>query len=123
MMDGTTSPLRQRMIEDMTVRGFTTGTQRSYIRAVRGFSLFLGGSPDGAEAEDLRPYQLHMCGQGASAGTMNATVSALRFLFSVTLEGRVTADNDTLTRLPGNSALNDVAAVEIGDALTLGVPA
>ena len=40
MMEGTISPLRQRMIEDMTVRGFTAGTIRSYIRAVRDFSSF-----------------------------------------------------------------------------------
>ncbi len=91
MIDGTTSPLRRRMIEDLTVRRLAPSTQRSYIRAVRDFSLFFGRSPDQAGPEDLRRYQLHMRGQGASATTMNAAVSALRFLFSVTL-GRTDGD-------------------------------
>ncbi len=85
MTDKATSPLRQRMIEDMTVRGFTACTQRGYITAVRNFTAFLGRSPDQADAEDLRRYQLHMRSSEASATTMNAAVSALRFFFGVTL--------------------------------------
>jgi len=73
------------MIEDMTVRGFTACTQRGYITAVRTFTVFFGRSPDQATAEDLRRFQLHMRSQGASATTMNAAVSALRFFFGVTL--------------------------------------
>ena len=83
--DNTISPLRQRMIEDMTVRGFTACTQRGYIAAVKNFTAFLGRAPDRADAEDLRRYQLHMRSEGASATTMNTAVSALRFFFSVTL--------------------------------------
>ena len=86
MTDEAISPLRQRMIEDMTVRGFTAGTQRGYIAAVRDFTAFFGRSPDRATAEDLRRFQLHMRCEGASATTMNAAVSALRFFFGVTLE-------------------------------------
>jgi site-specific recombinase XerD len=85
MTDKTISPLRRRMTEDMTVRGFTVGTQRGYIRAVGDFTAFFGRSPDQASAEDLRRYQLHMRSSGASATTMNAAVSALRFFFGVTL--------------------------------------
>ena len=85
MTDRTISPLRRRMTEDMTVRGFTASTQRGYIRAVGDFTAFFGRSPDSAGAEDLRRYQLHMRSNGASATTMNAAVSALRFLFGVTL--------------------------------------
>jgi site-specific recombinase XerD len=73
------------MSEDMTVRGFTASTQRGYIRAVRDFTAFFGRSPDQASAEDLRRYQLHMRSIGASATSMNAAVSALRFFFGVTL--------------------------------------
>jgi integrase/recombinase XerD len=85
MTKPTISPLRQRMIDDMTVRGFTPGTQRGYLRSVRDFTAFLGFSPDQADAENLRRYQLHMRTSGASATTMNAAVSALRFFFGVTL--------------------------------------
>ncbi len=85
MTDRTISPLRRRMTEDMTVRGFTPATQRGYIAAVENFTSFLGRAPDGATAEDLRRYQLHMRSSGASATAMNAAVSALRFFFGVTL--------------------------------------
>ncbi len=85
MTDKTISPLRRRMTEDMTIRGFTVGTQRGYLVAVENFTSFLGRAPDGATAEDLRRYQLHMRSNGASATSMNAAVSALRFLFGVTL--------------------------------------
>jgi site-specific recombinase XerD len=79
------SLLRRRMAGDMTIRGFTPSTQRGYLAAVENFTAFLGRSPDGATAEDLRRYQLHMRSSGASATTMNAAVSALRFFFTVTL--------------------------------------
>jgi site-specific recombinase XerD len=85
MTDKAIHPLRQRMTEDMTVRGFTACTQRGYLAAVRNFTVFLGRSPDRAGAEDLRRFQLHMRSEGASATTMNAAVSALRFFFGVTL--------------------------------------
>ena len=85
MTERTISPLRQRMIEDMTVRGFTASTQRGYLHAVREFTKFLGRAPDRAGAEELRRYQLDMRSRGASATTMNAAVSALRFFFGVTL--------------------------------------
>ena len=86
MTDRVISPLRRRMVEDMTVRGFTACTQRGYIAAVKNFTVFLGRSPDAATAEDLRRYQLHMRTEGASATSMNAAVSALRFFFGVTLD-------------------------------------
>ena len=85
MTDKTISPLRRRMIEDMEIRGFRPTTQRGYIAAVRDFTAFFGRSPDQATAEDLRRYQVHMRSSGASAGSMNTAVSALRFVFGVTL--------------------------------------
>jgi hypothetical protein len=48
------SPLRRRMIEDMTVRNLSPATQRSYIHAVAKFSRFFGRSPDRLELEDVR---------------------------------------------------------------------
>src|SRR5438552_585962 len=79
------SPLRRRMIEDMTMRKFAPRTQEGYIRAVKGFSAFLGASPDTASFEDLRRYQLHLVSTGTGAPTINHTTTALRFLFMVTL--------------------------------------
>jgi site-specific recombinase XerD len=88
------------MIEDMTVRGFTACTQRGYIRAVKDFTAFLGRSPDQARAEDLRRYQLHMRSIGASATSMNAAVSALRFFFTVTLGRNDATEAMTTVREP-----------------------
>jgi integrase/recombinase XerD len=79
------SPLRQRMIEDMTVRRFTAKTQSDYIRSVRNLAVFLGRSPDTATAEDLRLFQLHLTETHIGPPTINGTVSALRFFFTVTL--------------------------------------
>src|SRR5437899_200655 len=85
MTEAPISPLRRRMIEDMTIRKFAPRTQEGYIRAVKGFSAFFGGSPDRASFEDLRRYQLHLVASGAGTPTINHTVTALRFLFIVTL--------------------------------------
>lgn len=79
------SPLRQRMIEDMSIRQFGPKTQHDYVRVVADFARFLGRSPDQSEPEDLRRYQLHLASLGASPAKTNAAVSALRFFFKVTL--------------------------------------
>jgi integrase/recombinase XerD len=86
MTDEYISPLRRRMIEDMTVRNFASKTQHDYIRAVTNLTRFLGRSPDMAIAEDLRRFQLHLTESGVRAPTINFTVTALRFFFTVTLD-------------------------------------
>lgn len=80
------SLLRQRMIDDMTLRKLAPTTQKTYIRAVKSFTRFFGQSPDAATAEDLRRYQLHLVQQGTSSGTLNATLTGLRFFFEITLD-------------------------------------
>ncbi len=76
MSDKPISPLRQRMIDDMTARRFTEDTQRDYGRNVRNFAAFLGRSPDTATKEDLRRFQLHMAQQQISPGSINAAIAA-----------------------------------------------
>jgi integrase/recombinase XerD len=80
------SPLRRRMLEDMSMRGLREDTQRDYIRFVRSFAAFLGRSPDTATAEDVRRFQVHQHECGAQPPTINSSVSALRFFFTVTLD-------------------------------------
>ncbi|MEN8174329.1 MAG: site-specific integrase [Pseudomonadota bacterium] len=80
------SPLRQRMIDDMTLRKLAPKTQAAYLRAVKNLTRFLGRAPDTATAEDLRRYQLHLVAGGISRGALNATITALRFFFAVTLD-------------------------------------
>ncbi|MEN8132078.1 MAG: site-specific integrase [Pseudomonadota bacterium] len=80
------SPLRQRMIDDMTLHKLSPQTQTAYLRAVKNLAGFLGQSPDAASTEDLRRYQLHLVEQGVSSGNLNATITGLRFFFETTLE-------------------------------------
>src|SRR5918994_1205107 len=80
------SPLRRRMIEDMTVRNFVEKTRHDYIRHVRTVPAFVGRAPDSATPEDLRRFQLHQTETGVRPPTINGAVAALRFFFSVTLD-------------------------------------
>src|SRR5262245_65541576 len=82
------SPLRQRMIEAMCMRKMQDRTQEAYIRGVRRLARFLGRSPDTATTEDLRQFQLHLVRAGVSPITLNATLTAAKFLFQVTLDHR-----------------------------------
>jgi site-specific recombinase XerD len=102
--------LRQHMLEDMAVRGLGPRTQRDYIRHVRGFVAFLGRPPDTASAEDVRRFQVHQRENGARAPTINSTVSALRFLFTVTLDRPDLSRRLVLTRNPRK--LPDVLSIE-----------
>jgi integrase/recombinase XerD len=79
------SPLRRRMIEDMTVRNLSPATQRSYVHAVTKFSRFFGHSPDRLDLEDVRTFQVHLVAGGISWPALNQTVCALRFFYGVTL--------------------------------------
>jgi integrase/recombinase XerD len=80
------SALRERMIEDMTVRGIGAKTRHDYVRHVRTFAAFIGRSPDTTTPEEVRRFQLHQTETGVGAPSINSAVSALRFLFSVTLD-------------------------------------
>src|SRR3954470_17594494 len=104
------SPLRQRMIEDMSIRQFGEKTRRDYIRQVREFTAFLGRSPDRAEPEDLRRYQLHLAALGASPARINLASTALRFFFHVTL-GRP-GFGDRMARIPSPERLPVVLSPE-----------
>jgi integrase/recombinase XerD len=86
MSDKSISPLRQRLIDDMTARRFSEATRKDYVRHVRTFAAFLGRSPDTATSDDLRRFQLHMAQQQVSPWSINAAIAALRFFFTVTLE-------------------------------------
>src|SRR5260370_21715516 len=94
------SALRARMIEDMSVRGFTEKTRNDYIRNVRALAAFIGRSPDTATAEDLRRFLLHQMQSGMQPPSINSAVSALRFFFAVTLDRPDLARRLTVLRQP-----------------------
>jgi site-specific recombinase XerD len=94
------TPLRQRMLDDMTMRKLSEKTQVQYIRAVKKFTRFHGRSPDTANAEDLRRFQLEMVSTGVSSITINATITGLRFFFNTTLEQPDAMKRMSFVRVP-----------------------
>src|SRR5260370_7206864 len=92
MTDKAISPLRRRLIEDMTIRRLGPGTQHQYIRHVKSFADFVGHSPDKATPEDARRYQLRLATIGTTVPTLNAAASAFRFFFRAPLKPRHLAD-------------------------------
>src|SRR5215471_14039125 len=79
------SPLRRRMIEDMTVRNLSPATQQSYLNAVSKLSRYFGRSPDHLSLEDVHAFQVHLVATGVSWPALNQIACALRFFFGVTL--------------------------------------
>ena len=69
--DSTISPLRQRMIEDMAARKLGPHSHRSHIDSCRRFAAFLGRSPDTANPDDVRRFQLHLIESGLSICNRN----------------------------------------------------
>ena len=100
MTDEAMSPLRRRMIEDMTIRKFAPKTQHDYVQRVKNFAAFLGRSPDTASFEDVRRYQLHLTASGVGVATLNQTVSTLRFFFRVTLKRHDIVEHTHFNRAP-----------------------
>ena len=78
--------LRKRFNEDMTMRKLATKTQIAYIRGVNKLCDYLQRSPKTTTQEELREFQLFMVNQGVSGITVNATLTALKFLFQITLD-------------------------------------
>ena len=109
-IDRPVTPLRQRMLDDKAMRAMGARTQHDYVRHVRAFAGFLKRSPDTATAEDVRRFQLHQREHGIGESTISGTVSALRFLFGVTLERPDLSRRLVLARRPRK--LPDVLSVE-----------
>jgi len=85
MTTGSISPLRQRMIEDMTSRKLCAGTQKGHVRGCKRFAAFLKRSPDTATPDDIRRFQLHLAEEEVSICNRNRIMTAIGFLFRVTL--------------------------------------
>jgi integrase/recombinase XerD len=110
--DTTVSPLRQRMIEDMTARKLGPQSQRSHIYSCKRFAVFLKRSPDTATADDVRRFQLHLAESRISICNRNRIMTGVRFLFRVTLRRHDLAAEIYVGRpcqfLPPNSTIATV---------------
>jgi len=81
----TTTPLRTRMISDMTARNLGPASQTSHLRACKRFAAWLRRSPDTATPDDVKGFQQHLIESGVSICTRNQTMTGVKFLFRVTL--------------------------------------
>jgi hypothetical protein len=79
------SPLRVRMIEDMTLAGLAAGTRQIYIRAVYKLAKHYCRSPDQLNEEEVRAYLLDLRQRGVARGTFQTSLYGLRFLYRHTL--------------------------------------
>jgi integrase/recombinase XerD len=81
------TPLRRRMLEDMQVRNLSPHTQRSYVQQVSQFARHFQRSPEQLGPEEIRTYQVYLTNEKKLApGSIVIAVSALRFLYTVTLK-------------------------------------
>jgi len=81
------TPLRQRMIDDMQLRNLTPATQRNYVHHVAALARYYQLSPEHLDLEDLRQYELYLLNERKLApDTINGYVSAVKFLYQITLE-------------------------------------
>ena len=94
------SPLRRRMIDDMSLRNLSPATQQSYLYAVKRFSRYHGRSPDRLDIEDVRAFQVYLVSQGISWPALNQTVCALRFFYGVTMNRAEVPERIAYARTP-----------------------
>ena len=108
-------PLRQRMIEDMSMRGLAAATQRTYLRVVRSCAKHAGKPPGDLTFDDARAFQIELMRSGASISTINSHAIALRFFFRVTLRQPGARDLISLMtppqRIPEVLTPEEVAAI------------
>ena len=86
--------LRQRMLEDMRVRRLSPFTQRAYVETVARFARYFDRSPERLGPEQIRAYQVYLATErGLATSSLLVAVSALRFLYRVTLQKRWSFDD------------------------------
>ena len=80
------TPLRRRMLEDMRIRNLAPCTQEQYVISVAAFAKYFGKSPQLLGPEDIHAWQIYLIdGKHLSPSSLNVYVSALRFLYNITL--------------------------------------
>ncbi len=81
------TPLRQRFIEDMQLRGLAPTTQRSYIHYVAEFARYYNASPEKLDLEAIRQYEMYVLNEKKlSPQSVNTFISSVQFLYTVTLD-------------------------------------
>ena len=95
------TPLRQRMLEDMSIRNFAQNTQESYLQQVSSFARHFSRSPEELGPEEIRAYQTHLViDRHLSASSVGIASAALRFLYRVTLRRDWKPDDIPMPKKP-----------------------
>ena len=95
------TPLRQRFIQDMQLRNLAPTTQRSYVHYVADFARYFNHSPELLDLDAIRQYQIHLLDdRHLSPQSVNTFVSAVSFLYRITLEMPWTKDSFPRPRIP-----------------------
>jgi len=81
------TPLRQRMLEDMTIRNFAENTQSAYLQQIIAYARYFHRPPEELGPEEVRTYQVYLTQtRKLSPGSVSVATGALRFLYKVTLK-------------------------------------
>lgn len=94
--------IREQMVDDMTVRGMSEGTQQQYISACKRFvAFFPGKTPGQLGPNDIQAFQVHLVREKKVAwSTLNIHVCALKFLYGVTMKKDWAIKHIVYARLP-----------------------
>jgi integrase/recombinase XerD len=80
------STLREKMLEDLQLRGITPRTQKKYIREVRDLANYFKKSPEELGEEEVKKYLVHLLeDRKLSTGTYKNYVAGIKFLYKTTL--------------------------------------
>jgi site-specific recombinase XerD len=114
--------LRQRMIEDMQLRGLAKTTQRSYVHYVAEYAKYFGLSPDRLDLEAVRQYELYLLSEKRlSPESINCYLAAVKFLYQVTLQ-MPWSQEDYPQRLPVSPSMPTVLSAPEVYEFFLSVP-
>ena len=95
------TPLRQRMLEDMSIRNLVENTQQSYLQQISSYAKHFHRSPEVLGPEDVRTYQVYMAAERKlSATSVGIATAALRFLYKVTLKQNWAPDEIPMPKKP-----------------------
>lgn len=95
------TPLRQKLIEDLILKGYSPSTRSLYVKWVIRFSQYWGRSPDQLEADHIRGYLLHLHEQGLAESTVNQAVNAIRYFYREILKQPMDQVKDAAPRAKG----------------------
>src|SRR5215210_5016108 len=105
------TPLRQRMREDLQLRGFAPRTQGVYIHAVEQFARYYNKSPEQITEEEVRRYFVYLINEKrVSSSAVSVAMCAIKFLYERSLQRPLPIFG--LLRRPQSRPLPAVLSVE-----------